>query len=40
MMGPESGFDDPEQFRPERYLKNGKISLPENHIPFGLGKRR
>ncbi|CAG9768048.1 unnamed protein product [Ceutorhynchus assimilis] len=41
MMGPDSGFEKPEQFIPERYLKDdGKISVPENHIPFGLGKRR
>lgn len=40
LMGPDSGFENPKQFKPERYLKNGKISLPENFLPFGLGKRR
>ncbi|XP_050315796.1 probable cytochrome P450 303a1 isoform X2 [Anthonomus grandis grandis] len=40
MMGPHSGFDNPEQFIPERYLKDGKVVIPENLVPFGLGKRR
>ncbi|XP_048521599.1 probable cytochrome P450 303a1 [Dendroctonus ponderosae] len=40
MMGPDSGFENPDEFIPERYLKNGKVVQVENHLPFGLGKRR
>ncbi|ENN72534.1 hypothetical protein YQE_10874, partial [Dendroctonus ponderosae] len=40
MMGPASGFENPDEFIPERYLKNGKVVQVENHLPFGLGKRR
>lgn len=40
MLSPESGFEDPEIFNPERYLKNNKISLPDNFMPFGTGKHR
>lgn len=40
LMGPGSGVEDPETFKPERYLKNGKITLEETYIPFGYGKRR
>lgn len=39
-MGDECGFDDPEEFKPERFLKEGKIHLPDNFIPFGFGKHR
>lgn len=40
LMGPESGVEDPETFKPERYLKDGKITLPETYLPFGFGKHR
>ncbi|KAL1501289.1 hypothetical protein ABEB36_006637 [Hypothenemus hampei] len=40
MMGPNSGFENPDKFIPERYLKDGKVVVPENFLPFGLGKRR
>lgn len=40
LMGPESGFEDPEAFIPERYMKNGKITLPDVYMPFGFGKHR
>ncbi|RZC40009.1 cytochrome P450 303a1 [Asbolus verrucosus] len=40
LMGPDSGVEDPEVFKPERYLKDGKITLTETYIPFGIGKRR
>lgn len=41
LQGNEFGWDDPEKFRPERFIENGKIiPLPDNFIPFGLGKRR
>jgi cytochrome P450 len=40
MMGPDSGVEDPEIFRPERHMKNGKITLADTYIPFGFGKHR
>ncbi|CAH1180230.1 unnamed protein product [Phaedon cochleariae] len=40
MLQEGCGFDEPEKFRPERFLKNGKISLPDGFLPFGLGKHR
>ncbi|KAJ8738044.1 hypothetical protein PYW08_000639 [Mythimna loreyi] len=33
-------FPDPYSFRPERFLSEGKLSLPEDFFPFGLGKHR
>lgn len=35
-----SSWDDPEVFRPNRFLKNGKLSVPDRFIPFGFGKHR
>ncbi|XP_060519460.1 probable cytochrome P450 303a1 [Cylas formicarius] len=40
MMSAEAGFKNPDQFIPERFLKDGAVSVPENFYPFGLGKRR
>ncbi|KAH0815760.1 hypothetical protein GEV33_007031 [Tenebrio molitor] len=40
MMGPDSGVEDPEIFRPERHMKDGKITLADTYIPFGFGKHR
>ncbi|KAJ8971907.1 hypothetical protein NQ314_000477 [Rhamnusium bicolor] len=40
LMGQESGYDEPEAFKPERYLKNSRISVNENFLPFGFGKHR
>lgn len=28
------------KFRPERFLKDGKVSIPERYYPFGVGKHR
>lgn len=28
------------KFRPERFIKDGKIHVPEGNYPFGVGKRR
>lgn len=28
------------KFRPERFIKDGKICVPEGHNPFGVGKHR
>nr|WAQ80658.1 methyl farnesoate epoxidase/farnesoate epoxidase [Tigriopus japonicus] len=33
-------FENPEEFKPERYIKDGKFSHAPNAIPFGVGKRR
>uniref|UniRef100_A0AC34RHU4 Cytochrome P450 n=1 Tax=Panagrolaimus sp. JU765 TaxID=591449 RepID=A0AC34RHU4_9BILA len=36
----ERYFKNPEEFLPERFLdKNGKIFIPIEFIPFGIGKR-
>lgn len=41
LRGSEFGWDDPEVFRPDRFINDGKIiPLPDNFLPFGLGKRR
>nr|WBY51147.1 cytochrome P-450 [Holotrichia parallela] len=41
LRGSEFSWNDPDEFRPDRFIKDGKIILlPENFIPFGLGKRR
>lgn len=28
------------KFRPERFIKDGKINIPDRHYPFGVGKHR
>ncbi|VVC86331.1 probable cytochrome P450 303a1 [Leptidea sinapis] len=33
-------YPEPYSFKPERFLKNGKISLPDHYFPFGLAKHR
>lgn len=41
LRGKEFEWDDPDEFRPDRFINNGKIiPLPDSFIPFGLGKRR
>lgn len=33
-------WGDPEEFRPERFIENGKFSLKKDtSLPFGAGKR-
>lgn len=27
-------------FKPERFIKDGKVVIPERHHPFGVGKHR
>lgn len=39
MMNPKY-FDEPEKFKPERFIKEGKIHLLEQCIVFGAGKRK
>ncbi len=39
MTDPET-WTDPDNFRPERFLLNGKLSVPANYHPFGLGKHK
>lgn len=31
-------FPEPHKFRPERFIKNGKIVTREGYIPFGMGE--
>lgn len=40
LLTKESSWDDPEAFRPSRFLKDGKVVLPDRFIPFGFGKHR
>lgn len=35
----EKFWEDPHIYRPERFLKNGVLEVPEFYIPFGLGKQ-
>ncbi|XP_074593778.1 cytochrome P450 18a1 isoform X1 [Brevipalpus obovatus] len=32
-------WEDPEEFRPERFLNNGKVYKPKFFIPFSVGRR-
>ncbi|XP_018400444.1 PREDICTED: probable cytochrome P450 303a1 [Cyphomyrmex costatus] len=37
----DESWDDPEDFRPERFLdNNGNIITPEKYFPFGIGRHR
>lgn len=36
----ETLFPEPYTFKPERFLLNGKINIPEHYFPFGLSKHR
>lgn len=38
LMSSPKFWDEPEAFRPERFIKDGVVETPENYIPFGLGK--
>ncbi|XP_039286576.1 probable cytochrome P450 303a1 [Nilaparvata lugens] len=40
LMMDETFWEEPQEFRPERFIKDGKVSMPERFIPFGLGKHR
>lgn len=33
-------WDDPEVFRPDRFIVDGKVHIPETYLPFGFGKHR
>jgi cytochrome P450 family 307 subfamily A len=35
----EKHWEAPEDFRPERFIVNGKVTKPEYFIPFSTGKR-
>lgn len=32
-------WKDPEEFQPERFIQNGRLSKPDFFIPFGIGRR-
>ncbi|KPI96759.1 putative cytochrome P450 303a1 [Papilio xuthus] len=36
----ETLFPEPYTFQPERFIVDGKLSLPEHYFPFGLSKHR
>ncbi|XP_055339304.1 cytochrome P450 2J6-like [Paramacrobiotus metropolitanus] len=36
----DAWWDEPESFKPERFLKDGQVQPSDNLMPFGLGKRR
>ncbi|XP_004932789.1 probable cytochrome P450 303a1 [Bombyx mori] len=36
----ENYFPEPYSFKPERFLVNGRVSLPDHYFPFGLAKHR
>lgn len=40
MMLDVSIFDDPLNFRPDRFYLDGKIVIPDQYHPFGVGKHR
>ncbi|XP_040169523.1 probable cytochrome P450 303a1 isoform X2 [Anopheles arabiensis] len=40
MMLDENLWENPTQFNPERFLKDGKIHIPAQYHPFGVGKHR
>ena len=40
MMMDSSIFAEPHIFRPDRFLHDGKIVIPPQYQPFGVGKRR
>ncbi|XP_055709317.1 probable cytochrome P450 303a1 [Phlebotomus papatasi] len=33
-------YADPEKFEPNHFLENGKVTIPDQYAPFGVGKRR
>lgn len=37
-MSPEL-WSEPEKFKPERFVVNGRICKPEHFLPFGGGRR-
>lgn len=40
LMTDEKVWGDTSEFNPDRFLKNGKIVIPDQYFPFGMGKRR
>lgn len=40
MMTDEKIWDKPNEFIPERFLKDGRIFIPDQFYPFGVGKHR
>lgn len=36
----EDLWANPQEFRPERFIKDGKIHVPHTCLPFGFGKHR
>lgn len=40
MFMDEKTWKHPADFDPERFLENGRLKVPENYQPFGVGKHR
>ncbi|VEN64074.1 unnamed protein product [Callosobruchus maculatus] len=40
LLGDQCAIEDPMEFRPERYLKDGEVVVPDAIMAFGVGKRR
>lgn len=40
MMMEEAIWNDPQMFRPERFILDGRINIPDQYHPFGVGKHR
>ena len=39
MMNDPAYWEDPDKFRPERFMRAGKFQLDDRFIPFGIGRR-
>lgn len=33
-------YENPDEFQPERHIKDGRVELSDSYMPFGFGKRR
>ncbi|XP_031356696.1 probable cytochrome P450 303a1 isoform X2 [Photinus pyralis] len=40
LMDEAAGWQNPDDFDPGRFLRDGRAKIPNNFSPFGLGKRR
>ncbi|KAK5640468.1 hypothetical protein RI129_011279 [Pyrocoelia pectoralis] len=40
LLDESAGWENPEAFNPERFMKDGALCIPDNFIPFSSGRRR
>lgn len=40
IRGPDSNYDKPDEFNPERHITDDRVEVSEGYLPFGYGKRR